>query len=268
MRPAAALGFLSADQRRFLETSREVRKRTHRGTPVPVDPRIVQLTPRAPNIDESRRRPANTRAAIDVQVCSGDLQDARSSLAACLRVTEAARTTLSRLAARRNTPSATCASGIGSRSTVHFIVFPFAGSRVNLSPAQGDQLIRAARTAPLILLRGRTDGTADNLADSRIARERAEAVRAYLVAAGIRPAQIRTTWQPVGDFVVDNSTPNGRVLNRTGRGRDLSRGAAVRRAGAVRPSCTSDAGRTRWMTVRIRDRCQVAASSHSIARPC
>ena len=75
-------------------------------------------------------------------------------------------------------------------------------------------LIEDARSAPLVLLRGRTDGATDAPAESRIARERANAVRDYLVGAGVDPARIRTTYQPAGDHAADNSSPSGKGMNR------------------------------------------------------
>jgi outer membrane protein OmpA-like peptidoglycan-associated protein len=75
-------------------------------------------------------------------------------------------------------------------------------------------VIESARTAPLVLLRGRTDGVTDSPAESRIARERAVAVRAYLVSAGVDPTRIRATYQPAGDHAADNSSPLGQGMNR------------------------------------------------------
>jgi outer membrane protein OmpA-like peptidoglycan-associated protein len=66
----------------------------------------------------------------------------------------------------------------------------------------------------LIVTRGRTDGDAESPAESRVARERAAAARAFLVQNGVDPARIRTTYQPVGDHTSDNDTPEGRALNR------------------------------------------------------
>lgn len=51
-------------------------------------------------------------------------------------------------------------------------------------------------------------------AASRIARDRAAAVRDYLVAAGVDPARIRATYQPAGDHIADNVSASGRHLNR------------------------------------------------------
>ena len=72
----------------------------------------------------------------------------------------------------------------------------------------------AARSAPLVLLRGRTDGTTDSTTESRIARERAAAVRDYLVGSGVDATHIRTTYQPAGDHAADNTSPAGQGKNR------------------------------------------------------
>jgi len=117
-----------------------------------------------------------------------------------------------RCSGRRRRPSLEPASD--ARSTVYTILFPFAGTKVDLPLAQAEQLSREAQLAPLVLLSGRTDGTSESAAESRIARERAEAVRSYLVAAGVSPARIRTTWQPVGDHAAANTLAGGRALNR------------------------------------------------------
>jgi outer membrane protein OmpA-like peptidoglycan-associated protein len=74
--------------------------------------------------------------------------------------------------------------------------------------------VAEAKSAPLVMLRGRTDGQTDTLAESRIARDRANAVRDYLVAAGIDAARIRATHQPTGDPVADNGGSSGQALNR------------------------------------------------------
>ena len=72
----------------------------------------------------------------------------------------------------------------------------------------------AYRQSPLVVLRGRTDGTTDSPIESRIARERAAAVRDYLAAAGVDPTRIRATYQPAGDHAADNTAATGRAANR------------------------------------------------------
>jgi hypothetical protein len=88
---------------------------------------------------------------------------------------------------------------------VYSILFAFGSARVDLPIEEAQRLVEQARSAPLVLLSGRTDGTILNAAESRIARERAEAVKAYLVQAGIEPTRIRATWQPIGDHAAGTS---------------------------------------------------------------
>jgi outer membrane protein OmpA-like peptidoglycan-associated protein len=99
-------------------------------------------------------------------------------------------------------------------NTVFTVRFEFGSTRVAIPSEVTSVLVEDAKASPLILLRGRTDGTSDAPAESRIARERAAAVRDYLVAAGVDPARIRATYQPAGDHVADNSGSSGRGLNR------------------------------------------------------
>jgi len=170
--------------------------------------------PKPPTVDESQKRPANAAAAVELQACKGDLQSSRILVAEKSRAAEYSRASLDRLAALQRAPPATEPGASDARSTVYTILFPFAGTKVDLPLAQAEQLSREAQLAPLVLLSGRTDGTSESAAESRIARERAEAVRSYLVAAGVSPARIRTTWQPVGDHAAGNTFAGGRALNR------------------------------------------------------
>ena len=99
-------------------------------------------------------------------------------------------------------------------NAVYTILFAFGSTDVKVPSSAASELIEHARQAELIVARGRTDGEVETAAESRIARERAAAVRAYLVQAGIDPARIRTTYQPIGDHAANNSTAAGRALNR------------------------------------------------------
>ena len=92
--------------------------------------------------------------------------------------------------------------------------FDFGSTRVVIPPDVTETLVEDAKASPLVMLRGRTDGSSDAPAESRIARDRAAAVRDYLVAAGVDPARIRATYQPAGDHVADNASAGGRGLNR------------------------------------------------------
>lgn len=175
--------------------------------------------PKPPTVDESSKRPANSALAIDLQVCRSDLQNTRIVSMESGRLAETATATLARVsaqqqamaAARAAIPAAAPAAPLANRVfTVHF---GFGSTRV-VPGEVASGLVEGARGAPLVLLRGRTDGTTDSAVESRIARERAGAVRDYLVGAGVDPSRIRTTYQAIGDHVADNASPVGRGLNR------------------------------------------------------
>ncbi len=168
--------------------------------------------PKPPTVDESLKRPANSAMAVELQVCKSDLQNTRITATESGRLAESATATLARASARQQTIAAMAAAS--QANSVFTIRFDFGSSRVVVPADTTAALIESARTAPLVMLRGRTDGTTDSPAESRIARERAAAVRDYLVGAGVDPARIRATYQPIGDFAADNSNPSGRGMNR------------------------------------------------------
>lgn len=168
--------------------------------------------PKPATVDESRRRPANAAAEVDLQVCKGDLQNTRVAARESALLADAAAANAARLRLQR--PTEKCNQGSEQRNTIHSILFAFGSTKVAIPTAEATRLVEEARTAPVILLSGRTDGSSLHPAESRIARERAEAVKAWLAQAGIDPARIRTTWQPIGDHAVDNGTEGGRNLNR------------------------------------------------------
>jgi len=164
--------------------------------------------PKPPEVDESTRRPANTSSAVELQVCRSNLQNTRILANEASRAADITRAQAA-LVAQTQQP-ATPAEG----NAVHLLLFGFGSSRLEVPQAEAQRIVEAARTAPLVVLRGRTDGLRENGADSRIARERTAAVQAWLIASGVDPSRIRATWQPVGDTVADNTTEAGRTLNR------------------------------------------------------
>ncbi|MFG6417185.1 OmpA family protein [Roseateles sp. DC23W] len=99
-------------------------------------------------------------------------------------------------------------------NSVYIVSFDFASTTFWLPTSEAQRLVNEARSAPFVAVRGRTDGTVDTAAERRIASQRASAVREFLVAAGIDPARIRTSYQPTGDHLADNSDAVGRALNR------------------------------------------------------
>jgi outer membrane protein OmpA-like peptidoglycan-associated protein len=174
--------------------------------------------PKPPTVDESQKRPVNTQMAVELQVCRNDLQNTRILAAESGRLAESTTATLANLAARQQIIAAMQAPPADKSppqaNSVFSVRFDFGSTRVAIPADIAAPLVADAKAAPLVLLRGRTDGSSDALVESRIARDRAAAVRDYLVAAGIDPARIRATYQPVGDHVADNSSDSGRGLNR------------------------------------------------------
>ena len=172
--------------------------------------------PKPPTVDESAKRPVNSAMAVDLQVCKGELQNTRILANESGRMAAHATATLERVAAGQKAIAALQAAlPVASTSNAVFTIrFDFGSAHVVVPPDVAASVIESARTAPLVLLRGRTDGVTDSPVESRIARERAVAVRAYLVSAGVDPTRIRVTYQPAGDHAVDNSSPTGQGMNR------------------------------------------------------
>lgn len=172
--------------------------------------------PKPPTVDESQKRPVNSQIAVELQVCRNDLQNTRILATESSRIAETTAATLANMATRQQILAAIQAptSQQPQANTVFTVRFDFGSTRVAIPSDVTSVLVEDAKASPLILLRGRTDGASDAPAESRIARERAAAVRDYLVAAGVDPARIRATYQPAGDHVADNASTSGRGLNR------------------------------------------------------
>lgn len=171
--------------------------------------------PKPPLPDESQRRPVNAQVAVELQACRNELHNTRLLEDEGSRLAELQRLRLAQMAARTATPPPVPADvPDAAPNSVYTVRFAFGSTRADLPADLAAALAAEARTAPLVLLRGRTDGGTDSLAESRIARERAAAVRDLLVAVGVDPARIRATHQPTGDHVADNASAGGRHLNR------------------------------------------------------
>ena len=176
--------------------------------------------PKPPTVDESQRRPVNAQTAVELQVCKNDLHNTRLLATESGRLAESTGAALANLAARQQIlaamqmPAGPQPQGLVQVNSVFSVRFDFGSTHVVVPPDAATALIADAKAAPLVLLRGRTDGATDTPAESRVARDRAAAVRDYLVAAGVDPARIRATYQPAGDHVADNASAGGRSLNR------------------------------------------------------
>jgi outer membrane protein OmpA-like peptidoglycan-associated protein len=186
--------------------------------------------PKPPSVDEANKRPANVAMAIDLQACKSELHNTRIVATESNRQAESAAAALERAAVHQQTMEAVrtvLASAGGSQTaaqsatgnaaqanSIFTLHFGFNSTRVTVPTDITAALTAAARAAPLVLLRGRTDGAANTTAASRIANQRAIAVRDYLVAAGVDPTRIRGTHQPTGDHVADNNSAVSKGMNR------------------------------------------------------
>ena len=172
--------------------------------------------PKPPTVDESQKRPVNSQMAIELQVCKNDLQNTRQMATELGRVAETTAATLANLAARQQILAAMQGAPVQQpkANSVFSVRFDFGSTRLVIPTDVAATLVEDAKASPLVMLRGRTDGTSDAPAESRIAQDRAAAVRDYLVAGGVDPARIRATYQPAGDHVADNTSAGGRGLNR------------------------------------------------------
>ena len=168
--------------------------------------------PKPPAGDEATRRPANAALAVELQACQSSLKNTQIAASESSRLFELTTAHAARLESTQRASATAAATRAGN--SVFTVYFNFGETRAVVPADVGSALVDSARTAPLVFLRGRTDGSIDSAAESRIARERAAAVRDYLVAAGIPAARIRTTYQPSGDPVGENSSEGGRRANR------------------------------------------------------
>ena len=172
------------------------------------------LPPKAPTVDESRKRPVNRAAVVELQACKSDLKNTRILASESTRLAESASATATRLALQQQAILTRPPPEVEMANSVYTVLFGFGSAQVSVPSAEASALTEHARSASLVMLRARTDGQVDAPAESRIARDRALAVRTYLVQSGVDPTRIRMTWQPVGDTVSDNTTVSGRALNR------------------------------------------------------
>jgi len=171
--------------------------------------------PKPPTVDESRRRPVNTAIAVELQSCRNDLENTRILAKESVRNAEASEIATARAVQQQQLLLRSIgADAVARRNLLVPVLFAFGSTQVRVSESGAARIVDEARAAPLVMLRGRTDGAAESPVESSIARQRAAAVEAWLVHAGVDRARIRTTWQPVGDHAADNGTVGGRTLNR------------------------------------------------------
>ena len=157
--------------------------------------------PKPPSVDESTKRPVNARAAVDLKACQGDLSRAT------ILVSEMARAGVvaTKLTKALPPPGAAIASVPASEASdtsgnlVAVVPFGMGSAAWSVDQADAAALVRRAKDAAVIMIRGRTDATGDSLQETALARRRAEAAAEFLQQAGVSKDKLRLTWQGAGD---------------------------------------------------------------------
>jgi outer membrane protein OmpA-like peptidoglycan-associated protein len=103
---------------------------------------------------------------------------------------------------------------VGSDRVVFRVNHPIGRTQFAPSASMEEPLLRAAREAKTIWIRGRTDSESIDDVETRIALVRALRARDYLVNNAVDPSKIRVWYRAAGGFIADNSTAQGRAMNR------------------------------------------------------
>ena len=157
--------------------------------------------PKPPLVDESTKRPVNARAAVDLKACQGDLSRATILVSEMARAGVVAMSLNKALpqpgAAMASVPASDAADTAGNLVAV--VPFGMGSAAWSVEQADAAALVRRAKDAAVIMIRGRTDATGDSLQETALARRRAEAAAEFLQHAGVSKDKLRLTWQGAGD---------------------------------------------------------------------
>ncbi len=167
--------------------------------------------PKAPVVDDSKKRPVNAGAAVDLQMCRSELVAAEIVLTETLNVQQR------QVAVEQLPVTALSAQLSASPQPNHVFVINFAlgSADFNLSAEQQERLLAQASNSKFIVIRGRTDASFDSLSETRLAQRRTEAAYNFLLKTIKLPSNgIRLSWQGAGDRKVDGDQAADRQANR------------------------------------------------------
>jgi len=174
--------------------------------------------PKPPEVDDSGRRPANSRSSVELQVCRGELAGARADLRDARTLAEGVSSALAQVTAEemgcRSTPAVMKVPAAPAFNVVWTLHFAFDSSNIEATTDEVSRLVEAARAAAYVVVKGRTDGNVETPGESTIARRRMDAMYDVLLKGGVDPRRIALQYQPVGDRIADNTTVEGRAANR------------------------------------------------------
>jgi len=160
---------------------------------------------------------------VNLQICRGELADAREQVLQARRLAEANSGTLAQVALEqlRRTPDAVAPVQTaavpgrpGAANVVWMLRFAFNSSKIDASPDELQRVVDGARHAAYVVVKGRTDGVVETAGESTIAQRRMAAIYDVLLKGGVDPQKIALQYQPVGDRIADNQTEEGRAANR------------------------------------------------------
>ena len=168
--------------------------------------------PKPPVVDESTKRPVNAQAAVDLKTCQGDLSRATILVSEMARAGAMATALTKALPQQGVDKESAAMTGAADSATAHsaadttgnlvaVVSFGMGSAAWSVEPADAAALVRRAKDAAVILIRGRTDATGDSLQETALARRRAEAAAEFLQRAGVSKGKLRLTWQGAGDPV-------------------------------------------------------------------
>ena len=169
--------------------------------------------PKPPTVDDSKKRPVNVAQQVDLQACRTELTATRIVLTETVATPKSLPPTAAVLPMIAATPTAEAGNPAPNQS---FIVnFELGSAEFRISADSHAELVRQARQARFILIRGRTDALTDSPSETRLAQRRAEAAFHYLVDQIRLPADgIRISWQGAGDALQTGTSPSERRFNR------------------------------------------------------
>ena len=172
--------------------------------PVPEGLKVFTAPDNRPPVQVQRQQDTDLSAAL------AELQNQLTAVRASIEHGAPDAASIERLNARMDQIQAKLAN---TSSTVLMVYFDLYKSGFEPKPEVASLLLSVAKTADAVKVRGRTDSVVAGPADARIAKARAMSAQSYLVAHGISPTKIQTSWLPAGDFIAPN-TAEGKALNR------------------------------------------------------
>jgi len=191
--------------------------------------------PKPPSVDESTKRPVNGRTAVDLKACQGDLSRATilvsemarkgvvaTALTSALPLPGVARE-VAGIAGAADSAAGSTATAVATATAIEatgnlvaVVAFGLGSAAWSVDQTDAAALVRHAKDAAVIMIRGRTDATGESMQETALARRRAEAAAEFLQQAGVSKDKLRLTWQGAGDPVAGlrSSEPGDRGQSR------------------------------------------------------